>query len=246
MKRVYIGTSGFSNSSWKGSFYPNDLPAAKQLEYYAQRFNSVEINNSFYHLPRKTTYESWFKRTPDDFRFVIKGSRYITQFLSLLNTEEAVNKFFEPAAALKKKLEMVLWQLPPQLKANAERLESFIQVLRRHKVAKNKRHAFEFRHASWFDENIYSTLKKYNYGFVIAHSDRWSSAEAATADFIYLRFHGAPQLFYSDYPDDSLSEWARKAKKWSRGRDVFAFFNNTAGIYGVKNALTLRDFLRKS
>src|SRR5438552_11020625 len=128
MKNVFVGTSGFSYKSWTGKFYPEDLPASRQLEFYAQHFNSVEINSSFYHLPKKTTYEGWRKRTPGDFRFVIKGSRYITQFLSLTNTEDAVKKFFEPAEALKEKLEVVLWQLPPRLKGNADRLKNFIVV----------------------------------------------------------------------------------------------------------------------
>lgn len=244
MKSLYIGTSGFSYSIWKAKFYPADLPAARQLEFYAQHFNSIEINSSFYHLPRKTTYECWFLKTPASFRFVIKGSRYITQFLSLKNTEESVEKFFEPASALKNKLEMVLWQLPPQLHADADRLKAFITVLHKNKAAKTKRHAFEFRHASWFDESIYSILKKNNYGFVIADSMKWPSAAAITADFIYLRFHGAPLLFYSDYPDNVLKQWAERAKKWSRGRDVFAFFNNTAEIYAINNAITLRGLLK--
>jgi uncharacterized protein YecE (DUF72 family) len=245
MKNAYIGTSGFSYAHWKGNFYPAELATAKQLEFYTTHFNTVEINSSFYHLPKQKTFESWLTRTPDDFRFVIKGSRYITQFLSLANTEEAVEKFFEPAAALKHKLEMVLWQLPPRLKADDERLENFIRVLKKNKVAKKKRHAFEFRHASWFTESIYEVLKKHNYGFVIAHSNRWPSAEAVTADFIYLRFHGAPQLFYSNYTDEELAAWGEKAKKWARGRDVFGYFNNDAGGFATKNAETLRNFLRK-
>src|SRR4030095_8963049 len=189
MKNIYVGTSGFSYKSWVGKFYPEGLHSSKQLEFYAEHFNSVEINSSFYHLPRKTTYEGWVKRTPDNFRFVIKGSRYITQFLSLSNTEDAIKKFFEPAEALREKLEVVLWQLPPRLKAEKERLTSFISVLKKNRVAKKVRHAFEFRNASWFDENILKILKDKNCGFVIAHSNQWPSAEFVTADFIYLRFH---------------------------------------------------------
>jgi len=243
MKNIYIGTSGFSYKNWKGKFYPDDLPISKQLEFYSEHFNSVEINNSFYHLPRKTTYESWAARTPDDFRFVIKGSRYITQFLSLSNTNDAVKKFFEPAEALGKKLEVVLWQLPPRLKADEKRLISFISVLEKNRVAKKVRHAFEFRNASWFDESILKILKDKNCGFVIAHSNRWPSAEFVTADFIYLRFHGAPRLFYSNYTDESLREWSMKAKKLARGKDAFAYFNNDAGSFAIPNAFKLKELL---
>jgi uncharacterized protein YecE (DUF72 family) len=243
MRNVYVGTSGFSYKGWIGKFYPEDLPASQQLEFYAQYFNSVEINSSFYHLPRKATYESWKKRTPDDFRFVIKGSRYITQFLQLNNTEDAVEKFFEPAIALGKKLEVVLWQLPPRLIGNTERLTSFIKVLRKNKVAKKARHAFEFRHSTWFEENILKVMEKYNCGFVIAHSNRWPKAEHVSADFIYLRFHGAPQLFFSNYSDEELKDWATKAKKWARGKDVCAFFNNDAGGFAAPNAKKLYELL---
>jgi len=243
MRSVFVGTSGFSYDGWIKNFYPKDLPKTQWLEFYAQHFNSVEINNSFYHLPKKKTYESWRTRTPDDFRFVIKGSRYITQFLSLIDTEDAVKKFFEPAAALDEKLEVVLWQLPPQLRGDVNRLKDFIAILRKNKIAKRVRHAFEFRHASWFEKETLEVMKDNNCGFVIAHSNRWPSMEAVTSDFIYLRFHGAPQLFYSNYSYTSLKGWAAKAKKWSRGKDVFAFFNNDAGIFATKNANTLKRLL---
>jgi uncharacterized protein YecE (DUF72 family) len=243
MKKLFVGTSGFSYPQWRGHFYPEDFPASQQLEFYAEHFNSVEINNSFYHLPKRATYEGWARRTPAEFRFVIKGSRYITQFLQLKNTTEAVQKFFEPASALEKKLAVVLWQLPPSLKGDPLRLKAFIEELQKSKTGKSIRHAFEFRHATWFDEEVYRLMRDYNCGFVIAHSNRWASAEAVTADFVYLRFHGAPDLFASNYSDKSLKEWAAKAKKWARGRDLFAYFNNDALSFAVPNAQRLREFL---
>lgn len=247
MKKLFVGTSGFSYHQWIGHFYPHDLPASKQLEFYAEHFKTVEINNSFYHLPKQTTYDGWAKRTRDDFQFAIKGSRYITQFLQLKNTSEAVQKFFEPASALGKKLGVVLWQLPPSLKGDVIRLNLFIEELKNNKIGKKVRHAFEFRNTTWFDEEVYNVMRKHNCGFVIAHSNRWPSAEAITADFIYLRFHGAPDLFASNYSDKSLKEWATKAKQWSRGRDVFAYFNNDALSFALPNAIRLRELLmRKS
>lgn len=243
MNNVYTGTSGFSYRHWQGAFYPEDIPALRQLEFYAENFNTVEINSSFYHLPKKATYEGWQKRTPDHFRFVIKGSRYITQFLQLKNTGEAVTRFFEPAEALSKKLEIVLWQLPPGLRGDPERLNSFLEEVHKNKVGKKTRHAFEFRNKTWFSEEVYAVLRAKNSGFVIADSNRYPSAEAVTSDFIYLRFHGVPDLFASNYSDESLKEWAVKAKKWARGGDVFAFFNNDARGFAISNAKKFREHL---
>ena len=244
MKEIFIGTSGFSYKHWKGKFYPEELPASQQLEYYAEHFNSVEINSTFYHLPKSETFKSWLKRTPENFSFTLKGNRYITRFLALKNTKDAIDNFFEPAAQLKSKLAMVLWQLPPSLRFDPERLENFINDLLQNKTAKKTRHAFEFRHASWFHEEIFFILKKNNCGFVIADSTRYPGDQKVTSDFVYLRFHGKPRLFVSNYSDESLKEWAAKARKWARGKDLFAYFNNDARGYAIPNAKTFESLLK--
>lgn len=243
MKNIYVGTSGFSYKGWSEKFYPKDLPQKKQLEFYTAHYNSVEINSSFYHLPKKSTFESWKKRTPADFCFAIKGSRYITQMLKLKEADEAVENFFENADALKTKLSVVLWQFPASFRANKERLEHFSQLLRSNKTGKNTRHAFEFRHQSWFTEDIYKILRKHNFSLVIAHSEKWPVADEVTSDFIYLRFHAAPDLYASSYSDEELKQWAQKTKEIASGRDVYAYFNNDARGFAIPNAQTFREML---
>lgn len=243
MPNIFVGTSGFSYKGWSKIFYPEDLPQRRQLEYYAARYNSVEINNTFYRLPNKSTYAAWRERTPDNFCFAIKGSRYITQTRQLTDTAEAVGNYFERAEALGGKLGVVLWQLPPHLRADQDKLERFCRVLAANEVAKSVRHAAEFRHQSWFTPETYALLRRYNLALVIAHSERWPSAEEVTADFVYLRFHGAPKLYTSNYSDDELKGWADKARRWADGKDLYAYFNNDVDGHAVKNAQTLSKFL---
>ncbi|MBA3648624.1 MAG: DUF72 domain-containing protein [Chitinophagales bacterium] len=243
MKKIYAGTSGFNYKHWHERFYPKDFPVARQLEFYTEHYNSVEINSSFYHLPKESTFLSWKNRTPDHFRFAIKGSRYITQFLALKNAWEAVENFFSQSKALGLKLEVVLWQLPAHRAVNVERLNSFAEVLKNNTEANKTRHAFEFRHPTWFTEEVYTVLKKYNLGLVIQHSNQWPVVEKVTANFTYLRFHGAPNLYASDYTDAELQEWAGKIKKLARGKDVFAYFNNDINVYAINNAKKLSEFL---
>jgi uncharacterized protein YecE (DUF72 family) len=243
MKNIFVGTSGFSYKGWSEKFYPGDLPQKMQLEFYAQHYNSVEINSSFYHLPKKETFASWKERTPDNFYFAIKGSRYITQMLKLKNVEGAVESFFENADALKTKLSVVLWQFPAGFHADAERLKNFSQLIRSHKAGKNTRHAFEFRHQSWFTEDIYKILRKHNFSLVIAHSDKWPVADEVTADFIYLRFHAAPDIYASSYTDEELKKWAHKAKEIAAGKDLYAYFNNDARGFAIPNAQTFKEML---
>ncbi len=243
MENRYIGTSGFSYKGWREKFYPADLPEKQQLEFYSGHFNTVEINNSFYRLPKRAVFEGWKKRTPSEFRFAIKGGRYITQMLKLKDTAEAVDNFFTNADVLKTKLAVVLWQLPANFRANGERLEEFARVLRSHKVGKKTRHAFEFRHQSWFTEDVYRILRKHNFALVIAHSEKWPVAEQVTADFLYFRFHGAPHLYASSYSKKALEQWAGKAKKMASGRDLYAYFNNDARGYAVTNAQRFRKML---
>jgi uncharacterized protein YecE (DUF72 family) len=152
--------------------------------------------------------------------------------------------FFENASALEKKLGIVLWQLPPNLHVNREKLEGFCELLAQNKIAKNTRHAFEFRHKTWFCKEIYEILRKYKFSLCVAHSNRWPYEEVGTADYVYLRFHGGEILYGSNYSDEELEGWAEKAKDWlSEGRDIYAYFNNDAYGYAVYNALKFRELL---
>lgn len=244
--RAYIGTSGYTYEHWgNGVFYPADLPQKGWLEYYARHFSSVELNVTFYRLPDRSVFRAWARRTPQRFAFVVKGSRYITHVKRLRECREPLGRFMRNAAGLGDKLRLVLWQLPPQMKADAERLAGFCALLARSAYARRLRHAFEFRHASWFDAGIYEALRAGNHALCIAHSPGWPMAQELTADFVYLRFHGGEQLYGSEYSDDELREWAAAAAEWMRrGRDVYAYFNNDARGFAVRNARRLRDLIR--
>jgi len=152
-----------------------------------------------------------------------------------------VGRFFSEAAGLSKKLEVILWQLPPNFGKDVKRLENFLKNL-----PSDKRNAFEFRHESWLSNDVYKLLTKHKAGWVIQSSDRWPAAEAVTSDFVYLRFHGLGSLYSSNYSEKQLAEWAGKIKKWlSQGLDVYGYFNNDANAYAVKNAIRLKKLVTK-
>lgn len=243
--KLLVGTSGYNYKHWgDGVFYPPELSQRNWLEYYAEHFNTVELNVTFYRLPQTSAFLSWEKRTPADFKFALKGSRFITHIKRLKECEDSLSLFFTRANELKEKLEVVLWQLPPGLKKNMERLEHFCQLISENKEAKEVRHAFEFRHHSWFSDDVYSLLQKNNFSLCIAHSNRWPYREVVTADFVYLRFHGGEVLYSSNYSEEELSDWAKKAGKWlGEGRDVYAYFNNDAYGYALFNALRFRELV---
>lgn len=239
--KTFIGTSGYNYNHWAdGVFYPNNLKQNKWLEYYCKCFSTVELNVTFYRLPNESTFKSWYNRTGKNFVYAVKGSRFITHIKKLKDSQELLELFFSRAKLLKNKLGVVLWQLPPGLHKDERRLENFCQLLA--KGYNFCRHAFEFRHKNWFCEQIYSILRYYNYGLCIAHSGRWPYENELTADFTYIRFHGGEVLYGSEYSKQELSEWANKIKKWLRNKiDVYAYFNNDAYGYAVKNALQLKE-----
>lgn len=243
--RVLIGTSGYSYLHWwNGVFYPLDVPQRRWLEFYAQSFDTVELNVSFYRLPKREAFESWHDRTPENFVFAIKGSRFITHVKKLKNCQEPLALFFDHADGLKEKLKVVLWQLPARLHVDTERLKDFCNMLKESETPPNTRHAFEFRHESWFDDSVYDILKKYNFSLCVAHSNRWPCEEVTTTDLVYLRFHGGEILYGSNYAEEELQEWAGKARKWlEEGRDIYAYFNNDAYGYAVFNAGRFRELI---
>lgn len=241
MTKIYIGTSGFSYAHWeKGIFYPLDLPKTKQLEYYSQHFQTVELNNPFYHLPLAKTFQSWEQRTPQDFIFAVKASRYISHIKKLKGCRQPWQLFISRAEKLKEKLGPILFQLPPGWQVNAKRLEAFLKIL-----PKKYQYSFEFRHQSWFCQEVYQLLKKYNIALCLADSNQWPYQEEITANFIYLRLHGSHSLYSSRYTNQELKKWAAKIKKWLKNRDVYVYFNNDANGYAVKNAQTLKKMFTR-
>lgn len=244
--KAFIGTSGFTYLHWWGGvFYPQELPQRKWLEFYCESFDTVELNVSFYRVPSQKTFEGWYRRTPRDFGFATKGTRLITHVKKLGDIKETLQFFLQRVGVLREKLSVILWQLPPALRMNERKFEEFCKLLSSLSNS-SLRHAFEFRHKSWFCPTIYEMLREYNYSLCIAHSSRFPFEEVVTADFVYLRFHGGERLYGSEYSDEELEEWAAKAEGWlGENRDIYAYFNNDAHGFAVQNALKLRELIRQ-
>jgi len=236
--KIYIGTSGYNYSDWKGVFYPKDLPQKRWLEHYQKFFGTVELNVTFYRLPQKAAFKSWDKRTRKDFVFALKGSRFITHIKRLKEPKKSLKIFFEQSSPLKKKAKIILWQLPPSYKINLKRLEIFLKETRKCKV----RNAFEFRHESWFCDDVFGLLKKYGATFCFADWPKFNKKAPEDFTYIYVRRHGEilGLLYCRKYTDRELKKDAENIKKWLKeGKDVYVYFNNDRNGYAVENALTL-------
>ena len=228
--RVLAGTSGFSYKEWKGSFYPEDLPAEEMLAYYSARLPAVEINNTFYRMPKPSMLEGWAAQVPAEFRFVLKASQRITHRKRLKEAGDEVAYFFQTAATLGERLGPTLFQLPPNLKKDLPRLESFLTVL-----PEGARVAFEFRHASWFEEDVFSVLRTHGSALCVAEDEELATPLVATAPWGYLR------LRRQDYDDAAVAGWAEKvrAQPWS---EAYVFFKHEDAGSGPKLAA---EFLRR-
>lgn len=239
--KIYIGTSGWHYKHWKGTFYPVDTKDKNQFDLYLQTFSTVELNNSFYHLPTIQTFNKWRKLSPSDFVFSVKASRYITHMKKLLPDKSAINKFFTHAEKLEEKLGPVLFQLPPHWKINVERLQTFLS-----KLPGKHRYTFEFRDHSWYSEDVYHILKKYNCAFCIYELERHLSPLKETADFIYIRLHGPGNKYEGSYTDTALQKWKRKCLEWQKkGKDVYIYFDNDQKGFAAFNAKTLLQMVDK-
>ena len=239
-RNLYIGTSGYIYPHWEnGVFYPVGWPRTKKLEYYYQHFKTVELNNTFYRLPGEKTFEGWYKKSPKDFVFAVKVSRFITHIKKLVNCKELWKTFLERALKLKEKLGPFLFQMPPFLKENSKRLKDFIKMVKKNSPEGLKL-AFEFRNESWCNEKIYQILKEKNCAWVIVDSPHWPKREEVTADFVYVRMHGSKILFGSKYTKRELEELAERIEKWQKKNlDVYVYFNNDAHGYAIENAKEL-------
>ncbi len=241
--RAYIGCSGFVYRHWRGVFYPEELSQYRWLEYYAEKFDTVELNVTFYRLPNPSSFKSWKKRTPDDFIFVIKGSKLITHQKMLKDVESAVDELIERASLLEAKLGPILWQLKPSHKIDLEVLKDFTALLK--EKYPNLRHAFEFRNKTWFEPEVYKILKKANMTF--CHADWPTNLPQPSDDFpyIYIRRHGPEgQAYRGCYSEKQLKDLAKKIKKWlNQGKDVYVYFNNDIEGYAPQNALQLKKLI---
>jgi uncharacterized protein YecE (DUF72 family) len=218
--RVDVGTSGYSFPEWKGAFYPKALPAAGMLPYYAERFSTVEINNTFYRLPRESVVTEWAQAVPEGFTFSIKASQRITHHARLKDVDELMGYLLRVTTALGDRRGPTLFQLPPNMKKDRDRLAAFLALIPRRWQA-----AVEFRHASWFDEDTYDLLRAYEVALVIAESEDQETPLVATAPFGYLRLHRPA------YETDALDAWADRLRgqPWERAWVYFKHDTDTAG-----------------
>ena len=208
---IRIGTSGWHYKHWKGPFYEESCPASKMLDAYAQQFDTVEINNSFYKLPSESTFESWRDGTPPNFLFAVKGSRFITHNKKLKEPEQALENLLPRVAKLGAKLGPILWQLPPVWQINAERLDDFLRAIRGHIP-----HAFEFRNPTWLNEKTYDVLRCHNAAFCIYELAGFTTPIELTADWAYIRLHGPGDKYQGSYSTEQLRTWARRIDSWPR------------------------------
>ncbi len=242
MSEVRVGCSGWNYKHWRnGVFYPPRLPASKWLQFYAEHFDTVEVNATFYRLPRPTAVANWVAMTPPNFVFAIKMSRYVTHVKRLTGVKESLRRFYGTIAPLvgTSKFGPVLWQFPETFRRNDERLLGTFDEL------PAGRHAFEFRHASWLVPEILAFLRARDSALVIGdHPERPFQTLDLTADWTFVRFHYGKRGRGGNYSDRELDEWAGRIDGWrQRGIDVYAYFNNDWEGYAIKNALGLKQRL---
>jgi uncharacterized protein YecE (DUF72 family) len=236
---VRIGCAGWAFKEWRGPFYPEKLPQREWLRHYASEFGTVEVNSTFYRLPSEATVRGWVEETPADFGFAVKASRYITHIKKLNSPEKYVERFLagvEPLTAAGK-LEAVLWQLPPSLRRNDERLDAALAAIGDRAPG---RHAVEFRHESWYAADVYALLRERGAALVIADNPEFPfQKRELTADWTYIRLHRGG-TDGAGYAPRELTTWRKRIAKWAEGADVLAYFNNDERALAVDAAAALR------
>jgi uncharacterized protein YecE (DUF72 family) len=239
LKAVHVGCSGWVYKHWRGLLYPEGLPQKRWFERYAEEFDTVEINSSFYRLPSPETFEKWRNQAPPGFRYAVKANRFITHLKKLAGCDPEIDRFTALARLLERTLGPILYQLPPSLHKDLARLENLLKRLPR-----DLEHVVEFRHASWYDEEVLALLDRYGAGFV-AHdlkglaSPRWASGRTA-----YVRFHGAGGKYWGRYPDEALLDWTGWIVDQRRsGRSAWCYFNNDIHGHAIDDARTLRSMV---
>jgi uncharacterized protein YecE (DUF72 family) len=236
-RTLRIGCSGWNYNSWKDELYEGKPPRL-WLQHYAQHFDTVEVNNTFYRLPLESSVARWVEETPPDFVFAIKASRYLTHIKRLTDLRGGLARYYERIEPLVRspKLGPALWQLPPTFKRDDDRLASALDQL------PPGRHAFEFRHASWFVEPVYGLLRAHGAALVIGDRPEVKEfqAQVFTADWTFVRFHYGSRGRRGNYSESELEEWARRFEEWNREVEIFAYFNNDWEVFAVRNALWLK------
>jgi len=235
---IRIGTSGWHYKHWIGTYYEAKQPQ-KMLARYVQDFDTVEINNSFYHLPSARALKEWRASTPHDFRFAAKASRFLTHMKKLNNAEQGLERYLSCIELLGDKLGPVLFQLPPNWQVNVQRLSEFLQLL-----PASHRYAFEFRNETWNSAEVLELLRRHRVAVCIHHIAGYESPLSITTDFGYIRLHGPGGNYQGCYSDEELGVWARRILGWSSDlAAVYVYFDNDDSGYAPRNALRLRSLL---
>jgi uncharacterized protein YecE (DUF72 family) len=240
MNPVRVGCSGWNYAHWRERVYPKGLPPKRWLEQYATLFDTVEVNSTFYRLPKRSAVEGWVRQSPVDFVFTVKASRYLTHVKRLADIRGGVETFYERIEPLVEsgRLGPVLWQLPPTFRRDDERLGSALAAL------PPGRHCFEFRHESWFATDVYELLRAHDAALVIGDSPkRPFQAHELTAGWTFVRFHHGSRGRNGNYSDREIDEWARRIHRWRKEVGVYAYFNNDWNAYAVRNGERLRKVL---
>ena len=246
--KLYLGTCGWSYKDWgDGVFYPPDLKQSKWLEYYCKQFKTIEINNTFYHLPPKETFASWGKTASEDFTFSVKVNRFITHIKKLQSPEVILKGFLENISGLGKKLGPILFQFPPFWGISIERLKELFEYLKKQKIIPNIQTAFEFRDKTWLDNETTELLKENNASLSLADGTELEVSDPIPTGFIYMKRHGAKSMSDFCYNDEALKSDSEKIRKWlAEGRNVYVYFNNDVKGFAVKNAKTLLELVSDS
>jgi uncharacterized protein YecE (DUF72 family) len=236
-----VGCSGWQYKHWRNEFYPPDLPVSRWFDHYATRFDTVEINNSFYRLPERATFERWAARAPGGFLFAVKASRFLTHMKKLKDPEGPLDLLMSRARGLARHLGPVLYQLPPGWKLDLGRLEHFL-----HALPRRRRHVLEFREPTWYAEPVLRMLEDRGVALCLHDMAGSATGRRVVGPFVYVRLHGATGTYSGSYPDDRLAAWADWLhEQRMRGVDVFVYFNNDIGGHAPRNAVTLRRFLEE-
>ena len=237
--QVYIGTSGWHYKHWLGTFYPEKTPASKMLAFYINKFDTVELNNSFYHLPSKLSMNAWHDNTPENFVFAVKGSRFLTHMKKLKDARQGLERFLDAAEELKEKLGPILFQLPPNWELNIERLDEFLSILPTY-----HRYTFEFRNPTWETEEVHNLLAARDASYCIYDLAGYQSPLQITTDFSYIRLHGPGGKYQGTYTDAALSTWADRVVEWSHTlKSVYVYFDNDQAGFAAQDALRLKQLV---
>ena len=240
---IRIGTSGWKYPEWRGDFYPKGLVQRRELEFLAERVDSIEINGTFYSLRRPEHYRSWASQVPADFVFAVKGIREVTHVRGLRDVGEAMRQFFESGVReLGAKLGPILWQLPTRATFDPAVVTEFLALL-----DPGLRHAIEVRHESFRDDAFYDLARRHNVAVVYSDgAGKWPLFDVTTADFSYIRLHGATELYISGYSDTELDGWAHRIEELAIGGDVYVYFDNTMQGRAPRDAMALSALVREA